>query len=213
MQHSPIVRTPAVYVLAGVVILGLTACGGSTPATSTAPSSPGVLHAEIGDPIGDRVISPGVLNPPDLSHATVDVGGGNITFSIQCAPGTLDRQTTRFTIELDTDQNPSTGNVGAGPIGIDYVLDMWAPRTPSTLVQQATPTTCATGGACYVTVGTASLAVGTDLLTTTLPISIIGSASGRLNYRVFAYSLPQSTTPNVVADVMPDITLPPAHVP
>jgi len=46
-----------------------------------------------------------------------------------------------------------------------------------------------------------------------VPLAMLGNASGRFNYRVFAYASPQSTTPTVVADVMPDITLPPAHVP
>jgi len=43
--------------------------------------------------------------------------------------------------------------------------------------------------------------------------SMLGNASGRLNYRVFTSASPQATTPTVIADVMPDIALPPAHVP
>jgi len=185
------------------------ACGNNGP---TAPSSPSLFHAEVTDPIGDAVASAGVPNPPDLVHGTVDVAGGNLTLTIQFAPGTFDRQTTHLTIELDTDQNPATG-IFAGSVGIDYIVDMWAARTPQTLVQQATPTTCAAGGACYVQVGTTSVTVGTDSMTATVPLVMLGNASGRLNYRVFAYGSPQLTTPTVVADVMPDISLPPAHVP
>jgi hypothetical protein len=85
--------------------------------------------------------------------------------------------------------------------------------TPPTLIQQAMPTTCANGGACYVQVGTTPLTIWTDSMTTTVPLAMLGNASGRLNYRVFAYGSPQLTTPTVVADVMPDISLPPARVP
>ena len=207
--------TPPRATLAGLaaIVFLAAACGSSGPSSTTAPSSPSSFHTEVTDPVGDAVASAGVPNPPDLVHGTVDVGGGNVTLAIQFAPGALDRATTRLTIELDTDQNPATGNLVAGPIGIDYVVDVWAARTPPTLIQQATPTTCATGGACYVQVGTTSPSVGVDSITTTVPLAMLGNASGRLNYRVFAYGSPQPTTPTVTADVMPDITLPPAHVP
>ena len=186
----------------------LSACSGST----SAPSS-NALHAEVTDPAGDAVASPGTPNPPDLIHGTVDVGGGNITFAIQFAAGTLDKQTTRLTIELDTDQNSSSGITGASGVGIDYVLDLWNVRTPPTLVQQATPATCSSGGSCYNAVGSGSLNIGSDTMTATVALSALGNTSGRLNYRVFAYAFPQGALPTVVADVMPDINLPPAHVP
>ncbi|MGH9145004.1 MAG: hypothetical protein ACRD2I_28025 [Vicinamibacterales bacterium] len=48
------------------------------------------------------------------------------------------------------------------------------------------------------------------------PLSGIGSADGRLNFRVDAYAMRfgvPSQLPTVVLDVMPDLTLPPAHIP
>jgi hypothetical protein len=57
------------------------------------------------------------------------------------------------------------------------------------------------------------MGAGTDSLSTTAPLSMLGNASGRLNYRVLAYSSPSPTTPTVVADAMPDTTLAPAHIP
>ena len=135
-----------------------------------------------------------------------------MTVTIQFAPGTMNPQATRLTIELDTDQNASTGIRGASGVGIDYVVDLWASRTNQTLVQQAMPATCASGGICYADVGTASVTLGADTMSTTVPLAMLGNASGRMNLRVFAYGSPQST-PTVVADVMPDIALPPAHVP
>lgn len=198
--------------LAAAATVVLAAPSGGCTTRSTAAPSANTLHAEVVDRAGDAVASPGVANPPDLVHGTVDVTSGNITFTIQFAPGTLLSQSTRLTIELDTDQNPSTGNTGASGLGIDYILDLWAARASQTLVQQAMPATCSSGGVCYVQVATGSVSVGTDTLATTVPLTTLGNASGRLNYRVFAYVSPQPT-PTVTADVMPDITLPPAHVP
>jgi len=202
--------TPAVRIAIGAALVLLTITCGSNPASSTAFTN--TLHTEVVDSAGDAVASLSVPNPPDLVHGTVDVVSGNITFTIQFARGTLDSQSTHLTIELDTDENVSTGITGASGLGIDYVVDVWAARTNQTLVQQAMPATCSSGGACYVQIGTESVSVGTDSLTTTVPLSMLGTASGRLNFRVFAYASPQATTPTVVADVMPDITLPPAHV-
>jgi len=199
--------------IVAIPVLLTAACAGSTtsPSSSTLFGA-NVFHADVTDPIGDAVASAGVLNPPDLIRSTVDVTGANATFTIQFTPGTLDRQSTRLTIELDTDQNPSTGIRGANGVGIDYVLDMWA-GTSQTTAQRAMPGACATGGLCYMDVGTAPLNIGTDQMSATVPLTLLGNASGRLNYRVFSYASPQPTTPTVTADVMPDLNLPPAHVP
>ena len=102
---------------------------------------------------------------------------------------------------------------GGNGVGIDYILDVWATRPQQTLVQRAQPATCATGGMCYTDVGTANIILGKDTMSTTVPLAMVGNTSGRLNSRVFAYASPPATAPTVVADVMPDLTLPPAHVP
>jgi hypothetical protein len=204
--------TPAIRLAIGAATAILTAaCGGNTPSSTTAPSA-NTFHAEVADPAGDAVASPGVQNPPDLVHGTVDVSSGAVTFTIQFASGTFDRQSTRLSIELDTDQNPATGIVGAAGLGIDYLLDVWAPAN-QTKVQQAVPAACAAGGSCYSDVGAVALSFGADSMAATVPLALLGNASGRLNYRVFAYFSPQSTTPSAVADVMPDISLAAAHVP
>jgi hypothetical protein len=202
---------PAIRLVIGATAILTAACGNNTPGSTTAPST-NTFHAELADPAGDAVPSPGFLNPPDLVHGTVDVSSGSVTLTIQFGPGTFDRRSTRLSIELDTDQNPATGIVGAAGLGIDYVLDAWAP-TNQAKVQQAMPTACAAGGSCYSDVGAVALSFGVDSMAATVPLAMLGTASGRLNYRVFAYASLQSTTPPVVADVMPDINLPAAHVP
>ena len=195
--------------IAAATAIVAAACGGSSP-NSPSTSTP-TLHGEVADSAGDAVTAPGGVNTPDLVHATVDVRNGSVMVTIQFASGTFDRQSTRLTIELDTDQNPGTGIVAAG-LGIDYILDEWV-LTNQTRVQQATPAECAGGGSCYADVGAVALSFGADSMTATVPLTMLGNASGRLNYRVFAYASPRSTTTTAIADVMPDINLPAARVP
>jgi len=207
-------RVEKTAVLAAAIVSCISSAGcSSSPTVSSATLGETIFHAEVTDSVNDAIAVPTLpIKAPDLIHGTVDVNHGDITFTIQFAPGTLDSQTTRLTIELDTDQNASTGITGASGLGIDYILDLWAPRN-STLIQQATPATCSSGGVCYAQTGIVSLALGTDTMTTTVTLATIGNMTGRINYRVFAYASPQSATPISVADVMPDITLAPAHVP
>jgi hypothetical protein len=195
-----------------VLAILVASCGGS-PTTSSSAAASLTLHAEVTDPLGDVAPGSGLPSAPDLVHGAADVTNRTVTFTIQFAPATMSAQTTRLTIQIDADQNPSTGVPGGNGVGIDYILDLWAVRAQQTLVQQAQPATCATGGVCYADVGVAMLTVGNDTMSTTVPLAMLGNASGRLNYRVFTYASPQVTTPTVIADVMPDIALPPAHVP
>src|SRR5262249_47550893 len=71
-------------------LLAAAACGGPT----ATPSSTQALHGEVSDPVGDALADPRVPIPPDLVRVTADVVAGNLTFLIQVAPGTLDRQAT-----------------------------------------------------------------------------------------------------------------------
>jgi hypothetical protein len=169
----------------------------------------------VTDPIGDAVVSAGVPNPPDLIRGTVDVSGGTIVFTVQLAPGTLDPLTTRVGIPLDTDQVAATG-INAWGIGVDYLVDLWAP-TKQAMIEKSVPTGTGTpSNPYYVNVGVAPVSVVADGMTVTVPLALLGNASGRLNFRMFAYPLASGspvTTPTTVADVIPDINLPAAHVP
>src|SRR5579872_5166545 len=84
------------------------ACANSTAPSLPIGSSTNNLHAEVTDPAGDAVTSPGVTHPPDLVHGTVDVSGGSITLDIQFATGTFDRNSTLTLIQLDTEDRKST---------------------------------------------------------------------------------------------------------
>ncbi len=207
-RHSD--AASAIRLAIGATAIILHACGSNTTSSPTAPSA-NTFHAETIDPAGDAVAPVGVANPPDLVRGTVDVSSGNITLTIQFAAGTLNPQTTRVAVELDSDQDPSTGNRVAGPLGVDYLLDLYA--ASQTTISRATPSTCASGGQCYTPIGTASLTLGPDTMTATVPLPTLGTASGRMNFRVGTYVFPSPTTPTTSGDWMPDITLPPAHVP
>ena len=170
------------FLLIGV-LAAATACG-SSPTTPS--STVNTFHAEVTEGAGDAVVSAAVPTPPDLIHGTLDVGGGNLTVTVQFAPGTLGPSTV-VTILLDTDQNPATGFNDTG-YGIDYGVSLYA--STAAFVQKANPSSCASGGNCYTYVGTASVSVGTDTMATTIPLSMLGNADGRLTYRVFAGRLP-----------------------
>src|SRR5436309_2453203 len=85
----------------------LSAGCGLPPGPSDSPSTATTVHGDVNDPAGDAISDTRVRVSPDLIHATADVAGGNITFTIQFASGTFDRQTTRVSVLLDTDLNTS----------------------------------------------------------------------------------------------------------
>src|SRR6187431_2056840 len=92
------------------VVLFLGAAVGCSDSTPTTPSALQVaLRGEVTDPAGDSPFDPRVPVSSDLVNATAEVASGSVTFTVRLAPGTLDRQTTRVVILLDTDQSASTG--------------------------------------------------------------------------------------------------------
>jgi len=206
--------TPATRLAIGAATIILTAACGSNTTSSTDAPSPNTFHAEVTDPVGDVVATAGVPRPPDLVHGTVDVSIGSITFTLQFASGTMDRQSINIVINLDTDQNPSTGQPALSGGGTDYQVG----RTAGTMlgfVARFSSTSCASGASCFTNVGQVPFSFGTDTFTLSVPLPMLGNASGRMNYQVFAYVgdvLPGGTLMSV-GDAMPDNGLPPAHVP
>jgi hypothetical protein len=192
--------------IATVCCLGFS-CGGST----TAPSTTSVtLHGEVSDSVGDTLSDPRVPVPPDLVHATADVVAGNITFVVQLAPGTLDRQTTRVSILLDTDQDLSTGIRQQDGLGADYGIDM-AASTGQASITKADPAGCAAHLSCFNAVGSAPITFVGDAAQVTVALSLLGNASGRMNFQLHSYVLVAPLTP-VAFDWMPDNNLPPGRV-
>src|SRR5437016_8026705 len=138
------------------------------------------LHADITDPVGDTVRDPLFRISPDLVHGQANVVGRKIIFTIWFAPGTFDRSTTRLTIQLDVDHNPLTGIATSTGLGIDYIVDMWAPLRRA-VISKAVPGTCTTNDPCYLPIGAAPLTFVSDGMSVTLPLSRIGNDDGQLN--------------------------------
>jgi len=205
IAHYRVMQAPWRMTCLAAFLLTGAGCGSAT-APSTAP-----LHGEVTDPSGDAAPDPSVPVSPDLAGGTVDVFAETITFTMRFAPGTLDRSTSRLTIELDTDQNVSTG-IRTNGLGVEYVLDMWATTTQAGILKAMPGTSCAALDPCYVPIGTAPLSIVGDSMAVAMPLSLLGSADGRVNFRVIAYASRSGVGPIVTADVMPDIALPPGHV-
>ena len=194
--------------LVATLLVAPAGCGGST----TTPS-PATLHAEVGDPAGDALPDASDRVSPDLVRGTVDVSAGTITFTFQFAPGTLDPSTARLTLDLDVDQNPSTGIRTADGLGVEYAVDMRGNASQASVLKAVSTGTCTATDACYLPQGMAPLSVLADRMTVTIPLALIGSADGRLNYRVRAYAFRLEAVSQVITDVMPDVAMAPAHVP
>jgi len=168
------------------------------------------MRGDVSDPAGDALSDPRVPVAPDLVRATADVVAGNITFVLQFAPGTLDRQTTRVSVLLDADQDGSTGIQQAGGIGADYNIDL-AAGTSQAAITRADPASCAAHLSCFAPVGSTAVTVAADSVQVIVPLSLLGNDDGRLSFQASSYVLVAPLTP-VVFDVIPDNGLQPARV-
>jgi hypothetical protein len=133
-----------------------------------------------------------------------------MTFVVQLAPGTLDRQTTRVAILLDTDQDPSTGIRQQDGIGADYSIDMAASTSQAT-VTKADPVGCAAHLSCFNAVGSAPITLVADGMQVTVALSLLGNAGGRMSFQLDSYVLVAPLTP-VIFDSMPDNNQPPGRI-
>jgi len=147
---------------------------------------------------------------PDLVRATADVAAGNITFLIQFAPGTFDRQTTRVSVLLDTDENALTGIAQRQGLGADYGLDL-AAATSLANITKADAAGCAAMLSCFNAVGSAPITVATDSMQVTVPLSLLGNTDGRMTFAMNSYVLVAVATA-VIFDFMPDANQAPGRV-
>ena len=197
---------------AGVLALVLASCGGSTASPSvTSPA----LHGEANDAKGDAIAGGGIATAPDLVHATADVAAGNITFVIQFAPGTFDRQSTRVSVLLDTDQDGSTGIRQLNALGADYSIDLSASTSQATIMK-ADAASCAALLTCFNAVGSQAVTFVQDGMQVIVPLSLLGNDDGRMSFQIFASILVSSSPPALptalIVDVMPDVAAAPARV-
>ena len=168
------------------------ACGARTPRPgipATGPAAPRQLHAEIRDSSVDALPDYRVLVSPDIVMAIVDVGPEDITFRLRHRPGSFDAATTRFAIDLDIDQNSSTGSEG-----IDYQVFVFPADGKGADVARTTSSG-------YTVVGTVPVTFVADGCDVAIPRSFLGADDGRFDFRVRVYSQPALP---LVLDVLPD---------
>ena len=169
----------------------LAACGSRAPARSgIAPTAPRQIHAEVRDSSVDAVVDQRVPTAPDMVSAVVDVGPDALMFRLRLRPGSFDAATTRFAVDLDTDQNGSTGASGA-----EYSVVIFPEGGKGADVARTT-------GTSYSVVGTVSVSFVTDGCDVTVPLAMVGNDDGRFDFRVRVQAQPALP---VVFDSVPDI--------
>jgi uncharacterized protein (TIGR03437 family) len=171
---------------------------------------------EVVDPVGDSSLTgtPPNTVPPDIIAGSATVIGNTLRFRVRFAPGTFDQSTTLVTIPLDTDQNPATGSPGVNNdgsidrtlIGADYMIQMGGQlfgNTATVLRYSGQPNT-------YVKVGTAPVVYFSNGMDTTVPLSLIGSAAGLLNFKIVSSLQTGPGSSSGIADIMPNVGIVPA---
>jgi hypothetical protein len=127
---------------------------------------------------------------PDLVLAVVDVGPAQVVFRLRHRAGSFDAATTRLTIDLDTDQNASTGSEG-----VEYHIFVFPAGDKGADVARTTTTG-------DTVVGTVPVSFVDDGCDVAVPRSLLGSDDGRFDFRVRVYSQPALP---LVIDVLPDL--------
>jgi len=199
--------------VAGIVLASVSCGGSKAPPSSPTPTS--TFHGAVSDPRGDRLAVLGLTIPPDLIGATIDVSGGSATILVTFAPGTLERTFTMFSVLLDTDENPATGNAGiigdSTTFGWDYSISGVNPQgsTVAQIVRALGP-----GQPGQVTpIGTATVTFPSDdQARVTVPLSLLGNDDGRMNFKVSGQQWITMSSATGVLDWMPDVGLPPGQV-
>jgi hypothetical protein len=193
-----------IWVVIAMSATPIVSCGSSSTSPSQATTNP--LHVDVTDPSGDARPLDGLARSPDFIRGAADVGNGTITFTVRFATGTFDPATTLVIIELDVDQNPSTGQSDSG-LGADYLVSLGSGFGAQALVGHY-----AGSLANFTPVGNASVTTVTDGMDVTVPLSLLGNDDGRLDFRMIAFSHVAGSPTSGGLDWMPDTNLPGARI-
>jgi hypothetical protein len=170
-------------------VLALATCGSCSTSTSSSPSlTSATLHVDVSDPVGDTVVDARVAVAPDLVRATADVAAGTVTFVVQFLAGTLNPQTTRVAVLIDTDRNGSTGIPQGSGLGADFGLDLVA-ATGQGVITKADPISCAAHLSCFTPIGSVSIVVDVDRMQVDVPLATLGGTDGRMCFQANSYVL------------------------
>jgi len=169
----------------------------------------------------------------DITRGTVTVQGGNATLRIRFAQPFSAETGVQFM--LDTDQSAATGNHGTdslcvndnGVIGVEYIVD-FGPGSVTSIIDGGDGTQagirafvgpgCNSFGGATLTVADSVVPIFDDTFTlvgmdVTLPVSMIGSDDGHLNFKVLTYQhIPGGNTFTGFVDRASEIGQPPGQV-
>jgi hypothetical protein len=171
------------------------ACGATPPRSAilqTTPAVPRQIHAEIRDSSVDAFPDSRLPVAPDLVFAIIDVGPDAVVFRLRLRPGSFEPAATSFEIDLDTDQNASTGSAG-----IERTVSVSAAGGKGANVTRASTTGS-------TVVGTVPVTFVDDGCDVAVPRSLLGDDDGRFDFRVRVYAQPALP---LVIDVLPDTGL------
>ncbi len=174
------------------MVVSLAACSARSPRpaeSELAPAVPRQVHAEIRDSSVDALPDYRILVTPDLVLAVVDVSADDIVFRLRHRPGSFESAITRFTIDLDIDQNASTGSDG-----IEYHVFVFPAGGKGADVARTTSTS-------YAVVGTVPVSFVEEGCDVAIPRSLLKDENGRFDFRVRVYAQPALP---LVLDVLPD---------
>ena len=158
------------------------------PATTTS-TAPRQTHIEIRDSSVDALPDQRIPVSPDLVFAIVDIHADEVIFRLRHRPGSFDAAITRVAIDLDIDQNASTGAAG-----IEYRVLIFPAGGKGADVARAT-------SAGDAVVGTVPVSFVDDGCDVAVPLSLIGNDDSRFDFRVRVYAEPALP---LVIDVLPD---------
>lgn len=170
----------------------VTACSAGSARVTVPTGVPTVqrpTHAEIRDSSVDALPDYRVLVSPDITFAIVDVSADEVVFRLRHRPDSFDPSLARFTIDLDTDQNASTGSEG-----IEYHVFVFPAGGQGADVARTT----STGNTVVRTVPVSFVTDGCDLA---IPRSLLEDPDGRFDFRVRVYAQPALP---LILDVLPD---------
>ena len=173
-------------------MLSAVACGPRPPRSGIPATAPRQTHVEVRDSSVDALPDSRVAVAPDIVLAIVDIGADTVAFKLRHRPGSFDPATTRFAIDLDIDQNASTGTGG-----IEYSVFIFPAGGRGADVVETS-----TAGATVV--GMVPVNFVSDGCDVVIPLSLLGHDDGRFDFRVRVYAQP--ALPAVV-DSLPDVGL------
>jgi hypothetical protein len=171
------------------------------------------MFGQVSDPAGDAYDASNVSPDPDLVSATGTVTGENLILNVQFAPNTFSTASSGAQFMLDTDRNPQTGHPGvnagcqddASLIGNEYVVDMNFYNNTGQARLRKNNGTCNS----FSNVGVFDVVIKNNGMEVTIPLALLGSADGRMNFKVASYAvLTEGGGTTGVLDYMTDIGLP-----